>query len=600
MNNKDFYEDKFNQFSEEQKILEKKFSNISTLRVLSFLIGLAMLLIGIFDDKPVAGFFGVAFLLAFLVLVKLHGDIVKKQEEAKSKTEVAKRYVDRFSDAWRNFEETGEEYLNENDTVTRDIDLLGKSSLYQMINTAHTKKGKSLFANELRLEAVDIGKLSMRNKAVAELTEKKDFSIAFEAAGLRAVDKKQKQDTDKFIACCDNEKTGFIPLWMEIARFVLPVIEIALIGCCVFGGMSYGYPLAGFIFVLAFAGFTMSKTEDIIAPLYSLGASIEDYEDMLTLIEAEEFNSGRLMELKENAAGEEGAVSAFKSLKKISQAYNISYNPFLHIIFTGILLWDYQLAHLTSNWKKKYGKNLSKIFDVIAELEELISLSVLGCIRETAWADIEVNDNKAFLLGTDMYHPLINPDTVVSNSIELKGGITIITGSNMSGKTTFLRTIAVNLVLAYMGAPVCAKEFKAGYMKLFTSMRVMDDVAHGISTFYAEILRIKAMAEYKEKEVPMICLIDEIFKGTNSADRIVGAKEAITRLAGDRCITAVSTHDFELCDIEDKDGHKAENYHFEEYYDNDELRFDYKICDGRCTTTNALAILRMAGFDIKK
>ena len=135
-------------------------------------------------------------------------------------------------------------------------------------------------------------------------------------------------------------------------------------------------------------------------------------------------------------------------------------------------------------------------------------------------------------------------------------------------------------------------------MKIFTSMRVMDDVANGISTFYAEILRIKSMAQFKEKDVPMICMIDEIFKGTNSADRIVGAKEAITRLAGKKCITLVSTHDFELCGIEDKDKNPADNYHFEEYYDNDELKFDYKIRSGKCTTTNALAILRLAGFEV--
>ena len=168
----------------------------------------------------------------------------------------------------------------------------------------------------------------------------------------------------------------------------------------------------------------------------------------------------------------------------------------------------------------------------------------------------------------------------------------------MSGKTTFLRTVAVNLVLAYLGAPVCAKRLSATYMRLFTSMRVKDDVAHGISTFYAEILRIKEMAKYRQEDMPMLCLIDEIFKGTNSADRIVGAREVIVKLAGENCMTVVSTHDFELCDMKDGHGIPAVNYHFQEYYEGDALRFDYKIRDGRCTTTNARAILRMAGFEI--
>ena len=162
----------------------------------------------------------------------------------------------------------------------------------------------------------------------------------------------------------------------------------------------------------------------------------------------------------------------------------------------------------------------------------------------------------------------------------------------MSGKTTFLRTVAVNMVLSYIGAGVCADEFSVPYMKIFTSMRIMDDVAGGISTFYAEILRIKDMAEYvaSGNEVPAICLIDEIFKGTNSADRIVGAKEALSKLSNGNALVMVSTHDFELCDLSE------DNYHFEEHYENGELKFDYKIRDGRCTTRNAMAILEMAGL----
>lgn len=203
----------------------------------------------------------------------------------------------------------------------------------------------------------------------------------------------------------------------------------------------------------------------------------------------------------------------------------------------------------------------------------------------------------------ELFHPLIAQDKVQANSANLSAGITIVTGSNMSGKTTFLRTLAINLALAYMGAPICGKSLSAGYMKLFTSMRVTDDVAHGISTFYAEIMRIKAMADYRENRLPMLCLIDEIFKGTNSADRIVGATEAIRRLAGDCCMTIVSTHDFELCEICDMDGNPAKNYHFEEYYEETEegskLCFDYKIKNGRCTTTNAREILRMAGFVVQ-
>ena len=597
-NNKNYYNEKFNNFNEEEQRLDKKYSQISTLRIISFLLGFALLLIGIFDDKLPAGIIGALLLAAFLFLVRTHGELVKKQEEVKSKIKVTGKYNDRFSDDWRSFTDTGKEFLTDDDLVSRDIDLLGKDSLFQLINVCHTEKGRKLFADKLKIDDFDISEIQNNNKAVEELIDKKEFAISFEAAGIRLSEKKKKHDIDKFLEYCGDEKSGSASLWIEAARFIFPIAELTLIVLWATGVIGYGIPLAGFIIMLALAGFTSNMTETTIVPFYAMGPAIEEYEDMLLIMEKEEFTSEPMKKLKEHISGDNGAVNAFKSLKKISQAYNISYNPFMHAILTGLFLWDYHIAHFTSKWKEKYGTNLTEAFDVIAKTEYLLSLSVLGCIRDTEWAEVYEDDNEASLSADEMCHPLINPEKVVGNGIKLSGGVTIITGSNMSGKTTFLRTAAINLVLAYMGAPVCAKKFKANYMKIFTSMRVMDDVANGISTFYAEILRIKAMAQFKEKDVPMICMIDEIFKGTNSADRIVGAKEAITRLAGKKCITLVSTHDFELCSIEDKDKNPADNYHFEEYYDNDELKFDYKIRSGKCTTTNALAILRLAGFEV--
>ena len=273
----------------------------------------------------------------------------------------------------------------------------------------------------------------------------------------------------------------------------------------------------------------------------------------------------------------------------------ISFNPIIHMLLAGFIGWDFYLARRTVSWTAKNKDIFTNCEDIIAEFEELGSLAVLSAVRETTEPEI-IEDMK---LGFDeIYHPLINREKVVSNSGNLDGHITIITGSNMSGKTTFMRTIAVNAVLAYAGAGVCAKSFKLPIMKLFTSMRITDDVSSGISTFYAEILRIKRAADYVEagSEPPALCLIDEIFKGTNSADRIVGATEAVKKLSSGKCMVILTTHDFELCDIQEADGRPADNYHFEEYYENDEILFDYKMKSGRCTTRNAIALLKMAGI----
>ena len=322
----------------------------------------------------------------------------------------------------------------------------------------------------------------------------------------------------------------------------------------------------------------------------------DDYIKMFEQISDENFDSELLKDIKNTISEDTGALNAVKKLERISSAFNIRYNPIIHQVLCGLLLWDFHLGFMMDKWRDRYGSQVKDWIHAISRMEELLSFAALARTRDVSYPEVTRHD-KVEVTAENMRHPLIDPSKVVPNGAAFKGGTTIITGSNMSGKTTFLRTLGINLILAYAGAPVCAENMHADYMKIFTSMRVTDDVSNGISTFYAEILRIKSMVEYKKNDMPMLCLIDEIFKGTNSADRIVGASQVIKKLSDDNSMTIVSTHDFELCDLKNEAGVPAVNYHFEEYYEGDQLRFDYKKKDGRCTTTNAMAILHMAGLD---
>lgn len=599
INKLDYFQKKKDDLDKLISNLEKEYSQISVMRIITFLVGMALLIIGISDDKMATGITGGLFLVAFFCLVKKHSDVVRKTEVAKSKLNVVERYIKRFDDQWREFKETGKEYIDKKDTVSMDIDLLGDNSLYQMINVCHTEYGKIYLVDDMKLKFDSINENFCKRPAVEELISSLEFDVDFESAGIRFESKNKKFDTKKLCSFCKDENIGNIPKWANVCRILLPVIEIVLIILWIIGVWGYGIPLIGFLIMLSFSWLTTTVTAKAIEPFYGMNNIFDDYISMLEEIDKQQFESEYLSEIKNIIGSDKGALKALKKLNVISQAYNLSFNPLIHQVLSGLILWDYQLAYAISVWKKKYGMVIDTSFESIGKIEELMSFAVLGIVRDTGWGEINTdNVDKIALEAEEIYHPLIAPDKVVSNSASLLGGITIVTGSNMSGKTTFLRTLAINLALSYMGAPICGKKLVSNYMKIFTSMRVMDDVAGGISTFYAEILRIKDMAEYRKNNESMLCLIDEIFKGTNSADRIVGAKEAITRLAGDKCITIVSTHDFELCEIEDYKGNRATNYHFEEYYDNNELKFDYKIKDGRCVTTNALAILKMAGFDV--
>ena len=525
-------------YQNQKERADRLFSRISTFRILTFLIGAAGLIVGITEkEKSYATLLviaGVLFLIGFVVLVKWHSVVAERQEMLTEKWEICRRYCNRFTDGWRKFEEKGTVYLREDDCVAADIDLLGENSLYQMISVCHTEKGKQTFADHLTTRYIEEADREQRHAAIKELSGKPEFAVEFETAGRRMEAEKEKFDAEAFEDFCGDAAQGKLPVFAHILRFLLPICEIVSLVLFLTGTISYGYPLAGFLALLVISWLTKFMTDGIIQPVYYASTVSGEYEVMLSLIAEQAFQSEVLARMQQRAGGATGAVRAYHKLKAISQAYNISFNPLVHQILCGLFLWDYQLAAVVSRWKKTYGTQVAGCSDMIAELED----------------------------------------------VTLGSGITIFTGSNMSGNTTFLRTVAINLVLAYLGAPVCAETLKASYMRIFTSMRVKDDVAHGISTFYAEILRIKEMAVYRKEEKPMLCLIDEIFKGTNSADRIVGAKEVITKLAGSRCMTVVSTHDFELCSITDKNQTPAVNYHFQEYYEGDELRFDYKIRDG--------------------
>ena len=249
------------------------------------------------------------------------------------------------------------------------------------------------------------------------------------------------------------------------------------------------------------------------------------------------------------------------------------------------------------NWKETSGMFLREWLDTVGKFEALSSLALFAQLNPT-WAFPTFTEETAVFAAEALGHPLIRKQKRVSNDYVMNHQICIVTGSNMSGKTTLLRTIGINLVLAYAGAPVCAQKLTCSLMDIFTSMRITDDLEGGISTFYAELLRIKMIIEFAKQEKPMIFLIDEVFRGTNSTDRVIGARNVLLNLDKSWVIGLISTHDFELCALENKSDGRVKNYNFIETYTDNEIHFDYKIRPGRCTTTNAQYLMKMVGIEV--
>lgn len=580
-------------------LVQKKMNRLSNTRLLLVVITFVFIALGVSDHKAI--YFVATAILVVLFVVSLwrFGTLQREQLYLKSKIAVLQRRQDRRQNNWNSFVIDGSEYLTKDTTVQYDIDVFGHASLYQYICVANTNKGKALLAEMLTEETPDFQRLKQRQESVEELLRAEETSLELEIySHMLGVKNSKKVDGetwfDTFLKYMKSEKP-LLPSLVYGLSFVLPILFLASIIGLMLGRVGVQYLLMLFALQCIISYVAGGLKGDISQPIDQFSRNINSYSKFLGTMEEEKFKSAYLRQLQATLVKESGVTKGLAQLKAVDEAFKIKQNMYVHIFLQGMLMWDVHCLRLVERWKRHYGGVVGTWMEVIAEVEAMLSLAVIGQDRAYCYP-VFSNGSMPLYSANDLYHPLIQSESVIKNTIHLGAETDVITGSNMSGKTTFLRSIGINLVLAYAGAPVCASAFHVSRMKLFTSMRVTDDISRGISTFYAEVLRIKEMIEYSKSEKPMICLIDEIFKGTNSADRIVGAKAIITGLDLPFAISLVSTHDFELCQLIEDNKVNGKNYHFEEYYEDDTIYFDYKLKKGRCKTTNAKHILRMTGL----
>lgn len=578
--------------------LQKNDNRLSTLRLLAFLGAAACFWWGLSQRVIWVTLAGFVLLLVFFYLVYSHSRVRRQRELAKNRGQVLEGYLARFGEEWKQFAETGKEFLEQDAFCAQDLDLLGETSLFQFLCVANTGRGKRLLADWLCEAEPQPEQLLRRQQAVKELCGKREFSLHFQtlSRGLRGKEQaRAEQGIQRFIAYGEQALSS-TPRWGEALCLLLPAVTLASLLLAALGALSpyVGAACAALQFIISMGGYR--RNTGLLAPLFSFSRSLEHFAALFEAIQRENFTSPLLRDLQKELNRSGGVTKGIRSLNAIGEAVHIRHNPILYFLLSSLLLWDFHCVLALERWKKSYGGQVRGWFATVSELEALLSLAVLGDVREEVCFPDLRREETPLVQAERLSHPLIPEKQAVANDISLKAQTCVITGSNMSGKTTFLRSIGVNLALCYAGAPVCARRFTASCMRVMTSMRVQDDVSRGISTFYAELLRIKGMVEFSRSGRPLLVLIDEIFKGTNSADRVVGATETIRRLALPWVITLVSTHDFELCALERDPAVNAVNYHFREYYEDDQIRFDYRLLPGRCTTTNARALMRLVGI----
>lgn len=582
---------------------------ISIMRGITFTIAGLFLFAGCRQKNPfllVPAFFSG---FVFFILVHWHSRLEEEQEYLKDSQAVLREYMGRFDDGWKSFPVDGTRYLRDEFPEAGDLDLFGRCSLYQYICTAGTVWGQDQLARWLSLPGKDFtedfspqifGGIKSRQQAVAELAGKTEFCMELETGARRlkntGYDESQKNMDNFFHAL---EKDNSFPVVCRILIRLFPVLTLACLFLALFGvsrqlTMHLFCLLAFAQLMSVFLGFYWNN--QTLSPVYQINRAVAPYRKLFQLLEGEAFDSPCLKALQKILLENGTASAALKELEAVADSVCTRHNIYAFLLCNSVFLHDYHCMERYVKWKNNYRDSLKPWLKALGDAEALISLSVIARTQNVCCLPEIVVSGPPVLTAADLRHPLLKESSAVGNTIDLTHRTCIITGSNMSGKTTFMRSIGANLALAYAGGFCSASGMQVSLMKLCTSIRTEDNVNEGISTFYAELLRIRQMIHVSRKRIPMISLIDEIYKGTNSKDRIFAAKETIRNLSEPCSFTLVTTHDFELCDLENDPDMDAVNYHFTEHYEGNQILFDYKLREGRCTTTNARVLLRMAGI----
>ncbi|MTI65375.1 MAG: DNA mismatch repair protein [Firmicutes bacterium] len=537
----------------------------------------------------------------FIYAVNFHNKLKNYHKHICILKKINEMSIDRLKGKWTDFSDKGEEFIDEFHSFSKDLDIFGKGSLYQWINSTTTYMGRTKLANILTNPTKEKDEIEKRQKAIRELSKKRWWRQRLQAESMLVLEKNNGRDKSNkdLLKWAVAKNSIYLNPYVKFIIRLLPIITVITFILSINDYIPFKLALLliimQFLMLLANAK-EFSKQFDLV---FKYKNSIKAYEKIIDHFEKGNFKSQYIMSLKDKLRNEVGLIASrqLKNLDKLVERTLYRKNM-LFFPINIITLWDYQCMIKLEQWKKQSGLSIKSWLDVIGEIEALSSLAIID-YDNPKWTKPTITDKRSVLNAKHLGHPLLT-NKRVCNDINLNDPtkILLITGSNMSGKSTLLRTVGINLVLAYTGSVVCTKYMRCSIMNIKTCMRTNDNLERGISSFYAELQRIKVIIKELKKDKEVFFLLDEIFKGTNSYDRHIGAKMVMKQLLKNKAMGLVSTHDLELGDLEKESKGKIKNYHFQENYKNNSIYFDYKLRKGISKTRNALYLIKMAGIEI--
>jgi len=479
-----------------------------------------------------------------------------------------------------------------------DLNITGAKSLHHLLDLAITVEGSARLKKWLLATTPQLSEIRRRQTRVQEITPLSRFRDKLLFNFMEVTN--EPLEGKKFITWLAQKnlrsRKWLLPLFsilalLNLTLFVLNQLQL----------IPKYWPFTFF----AYAALYLLYAENI-ASIFDESLFLDDELNKLKalLVYLETYPSGRNKNLAELCSvfkvSTKRPSAQLKQIKTIATAIGLRMNPLMRVLLNAILPWDWYCAYFLDKQKAKLATALPKWLDVCFELEALNSLANFSYLNpDYTFPEMVTDDNH--LQARQIGHPLIPTQQRIANDFSLQnlGELAMVTGSNMSGKSTFLRTLGINLSLAYAGGPVCARHLQTSLLRLFTSLNVNDSLSDGFSFFYAEVRRLKALLEALQNKPapPLFFLIDEIFKGTNNRERLIGSRAYVHALVGHNGFGVISTHDLELTTLAETFP-QIHNYHFREEVIDAKMIFDYKLHSGPCPTTNALKIMALAGLPV--
>lgn len=592
----DFYKNKI----EENKVilekLEKTLVIYSSLRLAIVVICIGSLYF-LYKSNNIIGMVGsfLVSLLIFLVIAFFHNNKLNEKKKLIILLEYNENGLKRINGEWKSFGDLGEEYINKEHRFSKDLDVFGKNSLFQWINTTNTLFGRKALADKLNMNySLNRLVIEKEQQAVQELSQKREFATNLFVDSYE-LKKNKNSNIEELLSWAKEEKTS------RLTIKYIPYIFIASTTIFIILSLTNKMPATYLLLVFAINYLVVKlltrNLSHVINMFIRNKSKVNQYSNLLSLIQDEQFTSYKLRELKRQLQSNDlDCKKEMKKLKNMISWMGDSVSNAYYLIINVLFLSDIFILNNLEEWKEKNGNQLENWLNIMGEVEAMISLSNLA-FENPEWTYPIISAEKV-IVAKSVGHPMLGKKAVVNDfSLNNEKRVALITGSNMSGKSTFLRTIGFNMILSYLGLPTFTESFKCGIYNIYTCMRTEDNLEESISSFYAEILRVKLLIDAGKRGEDVFFLLDEIFKGTNSSDRHDGAKILIDQLVKSGAVGLVSTHDLELCELEDTRKWLI-NFNFQEYYEDNKIKFDYKLRNGISKTHNAKHLMKLAGIEI--